>query len=128
PLFPRASEATAVTPSRRLISPPKTHRIRSDCARGWTAPFGRGPARRSNKISLPKPLRCFGLSLGELQVAIAGRRRLIPVLGTTTFCDTSFDIGPAAPVQEAVRHGCLQSLALSDQPGKTDRPVQAASV
>jgi hypothetical protein len=49
----------------------------------------------------------------------------------TLFCDTPCDSNPAGPIQEAVRHGFLQSLESVSQlvqPSQTDRPVQAPRV
>src|SRR5262249_10769553 len=84
---------------------------------------------RSDDATLPEPLRGFrlGFGLAEGQVVITRNRQLIPVLGTTTFRDSSGDSDPAGPVQEAVRHGASNPWSGSvqiDQAGHSDKPVQ----
>src|SRR5512143_443441 len=99
-----------------------------------TAPLlGRGPTFRSDDIDLPEPPRsfCLGCGLAEGRVVIAWHRQFVPALGMTLFCDAPCDGNPAGPIQEAVRHGFLQSLESVSQlvqPSQTDRPVQAPRV
>ena len=72
----RASEATAVTPSRRLISAPKTQRIRSDAPELDRA---LDAVLRADQIDKPGKAISLLLLCGERQVIITGRHRLIPV-------------------------------------------------
>lgn len=70
------------------------------------APLGRGPASRSDDVTLPEPPRgfCLGFDPAEGQMVVAWHCRLIPVFWAAIFCDPSCNNDATGPVWEAVRH------------------------
>jgi len=84
-------------------------------------------------MTMPEPLRgpCLSFSFAEEQATMVGYRQLISVFEPAMFRNSSCNCDATGPVEEAARHGRLQStnsVSRMDHPGQTDRPVQDARV